>query len=66
MEVSVDAAVCIGSGQCRDISAAVFGANPDGRAYAKTEMPDEAQYDEVREAWETCPSGAIRVLPEPE
>jgi ferredoxin len=66
MKVTVDASVCIGSGQCCEIAAAIFGVDQDGRAFAKTEAPDDAHYDEVKEAWEMCPSGAIRVSPEPQ
>jgi ferredoxin len=65
MKVGVQSSVCVGSGQCYGIVPRVFGSARDGRAVVLVDEPDESDQDEVVEAWESCPSGAIELSPEP-
>ena len=65
MKVGVQASVCVGSGQCYAIAPTVFGPDRDGRGTVLVGEPDQVDRDAVIEAWETCPSGAIELEPNP-
>lgn len=58
MEVAVDKGLCIGCGLCPSIEPAVFRLDADGLAEAYSEATD-ANINEVKEAIESCPVGAI-------
>jgi len=51
---------CIGCGLCESTCADVFSINDDGIAEAVDDI-DEALEDDVQEAADSCPVGAIEV-----
>ena len=63
MRVSVDDRRCIVSGTCADICPEVFQVGGDGLLHVVQEEPAEAVHQQVAEAAELCPTGAIRVDP---
>jgi ferredoxin len=59
MRVSVDEELCVASGQCEMICPEVFEV--DMVSEVKEEHPDESLHEQVRQAADACPSGAILV-----
>jgi ferredoxin len=62
LEVTVDRALCIGSGDCVDTAPDVFQL--DGEDKAIVVDPDGASVDDVIEAARNCPVSAIFVAGE--
>jgi ferredoxin len=61
MRVTVDDELCVGSGQCEMICPEVFKV--DLVSEVKDEYPEPALHEQVREAADSCPTGAILVEP---
>lgn len=59
MRVTVEESQCAATGQCEMICPEVFEV--DLVCEVKTEHPDPALHDQVREAADACPTGAILV-----
>lgn len=59
MRVTVDGVLCAGTGQCEMICPDVFEV--DLVSEVKHEHPDPALHDRVRDAADSCPTGAILV-----
>lgn len=57
MRVTVDEELCAATGQCEMICPEVFEVNLVSKV--KQEYPDLALHDQVREAADSCPTGAI-------
>ena len=62
IQVTVDRALCIGSGDCVDTAPDVFQLDEEDKAVVVD--PDGAPYDEVLEAAQNCPVTAISVVGE--
>ncbi len=60
MKATVNKDVCIGCGACQSIVPDVFEIEDDGLAAVKGEITDENK-DDVVDASESCPTGAIKV-----
>ena len=59
MKVKVNKDACIGCGACQAIAPDIFEVNDEGFAEAiKDEVPEELEND-VMDALEGCPTGAI-------
>ncbi len=61
MKVSVDYDVCASTGACMQVSPAVFEVRSDGYLYVLQEEPSEELREEVEQAADLCPTGAITV-----
>jgi ferredoxin len=61
MRVTVDKSVCIRAGHCLLEVPTVFGAEDDGTVDLVTESPSPELWEDVHEAADLCPSGAIRL-----
>ena len=62
MKVKVNDAKCIGCGNCPCIAPDVFDFNDEGFAYSKVDtVPTELEND-VNDAIEACPTGAIEEI----
>ena len=61
MTVKVNKDACIGCGACAAICDEVFEINDEGLSEAKVEEVKEELQDEVRDAADSCPTGAIEV-----
>ncbi len=71
MKVKVNKDACIGCGACAQICDEVFELNDDGLSEVKVEEENkekdefvsvkEELQDEVRDAAESCPTGAIEI-----
>ena len=61
MKVKVNQESCIGCGACVAICEDVFDFNEDGLSEAKVETVPEDMRDQVQEAKESCPTGAITI-----
>ena len=61
MKVKVNKDACIGCGACAAICDEVFEINDEGLSEAKIEEVKEELQDEVRDAADSCPTGAIEV-----
>ena len=61
MKVKVNKDACIGCGACEQICRDVFEINDEGLSEAKVEEVKEELQDEVRDAADSCPTGAIEV-----
>jgi ferredoxin len=59
MRVTVDEGVCVASGLCEISCPEVFEV--DLVSVVKVEQPDPSLHDQVREAADSCPTGAILV-----
>lgn len=62
IEVTVDRALCIGSGDCVDTAPDVFQLDEEDKAVVVD--PDGASVDEIVQAAGNCPVSAIFVLGE--
>ena len=58
MTVKVNQDACIGCGACTSIAEGVFNINDDGLSEVVSEVTD-SNMDAVKEAIESCPTGAI-------
>ena len=59
MKVSVNQEACIGCGACMSIADGVFEMDDQGLSSVKvSEVPEDA-VESVKEAVESCPTGAI-------
>ena len=61
MKVKVNKDACIGCGACEQICRDVFRLSDDGLSEAKVEEVKEEFQDEVRDAADSCPTGAIEI-----
>ncbi len=61
MKVKVNKDACIGCGACASICPDVFEINDEGLSEAKVEEVKDELQDEVRDAADSCPTGAIEV-----
>ena len=61
MKVKVNKDACIGCGACSAICDEVFEINDEGLSETKVEEVKEELQDEVRDAADSCPTGAIEV-----
>ncbi len=59
MRVTVDESLCVATGQCEMLCPEVFQV--DLVAEVKTEHPDPSLHESVRDAADSCPTGAILV-----
>lgn len=59
MKVKVNKEACIGCGACAAICPDVFEIDDEGLSTVKTEDITDALKDDVKEAVESCPTGAI-------
>ena len=59
MKVKVNSEACIGCGACVSICPDVFEINDDGMSQAKVEEVDKEKEQEVMDAKDSCPTGAI-------
>ena len=59
MKVKVNSEACIGCGACASVSPDVFEINDDGLSQAKVEEVAEDKKQEVTDAKDACPTGAI-------
>ena len=59
MKVKVNNEACIGCGACASICPDVFEINDDGLSKAKVEEVQDDKKQEVADAKESCPTGAI-------
>ena len=62
IEITVDRALCIGSGDCVDTAPDVFQLDDEDKATVVD--PDGAPYEEVLEAAQNCPVTAISIVGE--
>ncbi|WP_326639988.1 MULTISPECIES: ferredoxin [unclassified Streptosporangium] len=61
IEVTVEAGVCVGAGQCVLAAPEVFDQGTDGLVVLLDETPPPSLHAAVREAARRCPSGAVTV-----
>lgn len=61
MKVKVDKDSCIGCGACAAICPEVFDLNDDGLSEVKTEEVKNNNIDDVKDAVDSCPTGAIEI-----
>lgn len=61
MKVKVNQDSCIGCGACAAICDKVFEINDDGLSQAKVETVEDSDSQDVRDAADACPTGAIEV-----
>lgn len=57
--VKVNEDVCIGCGACQALVSDVFDLNDDGFAYVKDDADLSKYEEEINEAIDNCPTGAI-------
>ncbi|GAB3724601.1 ferredoxin [Nocardiopsis nanhaiensis] len=63
MRVQADRTVCVGAGMCTFTAPEVFDqGEKDGRVVLLASEPPTDRRDQVAEAVEVCPSGAITVV----
>ena len=61
MKAKVNKDICIGCGACQAIEPDTFELDDDGLAICKAESIEESKQDDVRDAADSCPTGAIEV-----
>ncbi len=61
MKAKVNKDICIGCGACQAILPDVFELEDDGLATCKEENITDDNKDEVLDASDSCPTGAIEV-----
>jgi ferredoxin len=61
MKVNVDFDVCASTGACTQVCPEVFEIRSDGYLYVLQEEPGPELSQQVHEAAELCPTGAISV-----
>jgi len=62
VRVTVDRDKCRGAGQCVVAAPGVFDHDDEGVAFAVKERPDTGEYDDVRSAVVSCPTGSVSVI----
>ena len=62
IKVVADRETCFGGGQCVFWSPGVFDQGDDARVVILMEYPHEAEYENVIEAVDVCPSQCLKVL----
>ncbi|MDA8057111.1 MAG: ferredoxin [Acidimicrobiales bacterium] len=62
MKVVVDFDVCASNAVCMGIAPEVFEVRDDGYLYVLDEHPGEPLWEKVRQAANSCPTGAITLL----
>lgn len=63
MKIVVDLDTCESHGQCELVAPEIFHLEIDGTLHYTAE-PDEASYEDVREAAGACPTQAITLIEE--
>ncbi len=61
MKANVNKDLCIGCGACQAIVPDVFELEDDGLAHCKLDSIPDDQKEDVIDASESCPTGAIEV-----
>lgn len=61
MKVKVNRDSCIGCGACAAICNEVFEIDDEGLSITKKEVVEEDKKQEVQDAADSCPTGAIEV-----
>lgn len=61
MKVKVNRDTCIGCGACAAICDDVFEIDDEGLSVAKVEEVEDSKKQEVQDAVDSCPTGAIEV-----
>ena len=61
MKAKINKDVCIGCGACTTIAPSVFEFDDDGLAKAIKENIGDEEKDDVIDARESCPTGAVEV-----
>ena len=61
MKVDVNKKKCIGCGLCIALVPEVFDFDEDGKAYVKIKDVKKDLKEKVKEAYESCPTGAIEI-----
>lgn len=61
MKVKVNKDICIGCGACQAIVPDVFELEDDGLASCKVSIIEENKKEDVTDAADSCPTGAIEV-----
>lgn len=61
MKVSVDFDLCVSTGSCARVCPEVFELRDDGYLYVLQDSPPDELSEQVEEAAELCPTGAITV-----
>ena len=61
MKSKVNGEICIGCGACAAICPDVFEINDDGIAFTKDVAENNDSNEDVIEAVESCPTGAIEI-----
>lgn len=61
MKAKVNKDICIGCGACQAIVPDVFELEDDGLASCKVDSIKDELKDEVTDAAESCPTGAIEI-----
>ncbi len=61
MKVKVNRDSCIGCGACAAICDEVFEIDDEGLSITKKEVVEEDKKQEVQDAADSCPTGAIEV-----
>ncbi len=61
MKVKVDKDSCIGCGACAAICPEIFDLDDDGLSEVKTEEVKNNNIDDVKDAVDSCPTGAIKI-----
>ena len=59
MEIKINKEKCLGCGMCVGINSDVFEFDDDGLAKANKDNITEENKDEIKEAINSCPVGAI-------
>ena len=59
MNVKVIEDACIGCGACQAVCPEVFEINDNGMAIANIANVNDSNKDSIKEALESCPTGAI-------
>ena len=62
MKVKVDNEKCFGCGACPSLAPEVFEFNDDGYAQVIVDEVPEDKKEEVQEAIDNCPAGAIEEI----
>ncbi|KJE25580.1 ferredoxin [Frankia torreyi] len=61
MHVTVNFDRCASSGTCVQLVPDVFEIRDDGYLYLLIEEPDDARWDDLQEAADSCPTEAISI-----
>ena len=61
MKAKVNKDLCIGCGACQSIVPTVFELEDDGLAHCKVDSIPNVDKEDVVDASESCPTGAIEV-----